>query len=74
MPPLSSYSAVLDSGGPPPYWTLGMAIKRYGHMQPFANPDLSPQNDLDGGLARYQLSLTDTEINAIIDTTHWCLH
>ena len=46
-----------------------MAIQRYGDMQPFANPDLSPQNNPDGGRARYPLSLTDAEINAITATT-----
>lgn len=67
--PLPSRSALLASGGPPPDWIPGMAIQRYGNMQPFANLDLSPKNDPDYGLARYPLSLTDIKINALTDTT-----
>lgn len=45
--PLPSYSAVLASNGPPPYWIPSMAIQLRRHATIFASPDLSPQNDPD---------------------------
>lgn len=60
-----SYASVIASSRPPAYTPSPNTIS-YSDMQPFANPDLSPQHQ-ENAVTRDPVTLTDAEINAMTD-------